>query len=125
MKLFSELTKKEKVIECLRWVCVLPAALVSERIGTGVTYFLVVRLVLNDLSYEGTDRWLRHLTGGFLGGAAFVVAGAATAPRFRRVTSITLFIWIGACVEQCRYDLKLAGAIMASHGSMVQGSFGC
>ena len=68
MKTFSELTGKEKGIELLRWISVLPVALLAGLVGDSIMYFVVVRLVMRDLSYEGFDRWLRHLVGGFLGG---------------------------------------------------------
>lgn len=51
---------------------------------------LIVHPVLSGLSREGIGSWLRHLIGGFFGGAAFVVAGAKLAPRFRRTSALVL-----------------------------------
>lgn len=90
MKSFVELTRKEKIIELLRWICVLPVAMLAGLVGHMLTVAFVVHPVLSGLSREGTGRWLRYLIGGFLGGAAFVVAGAQTAPRFRRTTALVL-----------------------------------
>ncbi|MEK6260304.1 MAG: hypothetical protein AABP62_16930 [Planctomycetota bacterium] len=92
MKSFSELTRKEKAIELLWWIGVLPVAMLAGLVGHMLTVAFVVHPVLSGLSYEGTGRWLRHLIGGFLGGAAFVVAGAKTAPRFRRATALVLAV---------------------------------
>jgi hypothetical protein len=93
MRSFSELAAKEKVAEVLRWICVLPVAVLCQRVGDVVTYGAVVFPFLSELSYEGPDRWLRHLIGRFLGGAIFVVAGAKTAPRFRLVTAAALAMY--------------------------------
>ena len=92
MKSFSELTRREKGIELLRWVCVLPVALVVRHIVQILMFLVVVRPLLSELSYEGFDRWLRHLTVGLSGGAAFIIAGAKTAPRFRRATAVVLAV---------------------------------
>jgi hypothetical protein len=90
MKPFSELTRKEMFIELLRWIGVLPVAMLAGLVGQMLPFAIVVQPVMSGLSYEGTGRWLRHLIGGFLGGAAFVVAGAKMAPRFRRATALVL-----------------------------------
>ena len=42
MKSFFELTRKEKFIELLRWICVLPVALLAQRVGDGFTFTLVI-----------------------------------------------------------------------------------
>lgn len=90
MKSFSELTRKEKAIELLWWIGVLPVAMLAGLVGHMLMVAIVVQPVMSGLSREGTGRWLRHLIGGFLSGVPFVVAGAKTAPRFRRVTALVL-----------------------------------
>ena len=110
MKSFSELTRKEKVIEVVRWVCVLPVAMLASLVGHLLTVAIVVQPVMNGWSHEGTGRWLRHLIGGFLGGAAFVVAGAKTAPRFRRATALVL---------AAGYIVSAVGTHWVHHGDLI------
>ena len=86
----SRLMPRQKLIELLRWIAVLPVAWLAGLVGDALTYGIVVFPLMSGLSYEGFDRWLRHLIGRFLGGAAFVVAGARTAPRFPLATAIVL-----------------------------------
>ena len=62
------------------------------------------------MSREGAGRWLRHLIGGFLGGAAFVVAGAKMAPRFRRATALVL---------AAGYILSAVGIHWVRHGDLI------
>lgn len=91
MKSFSELTRREMAIELLRWICVVPIAILVGLAG----HLLIVTIalpIMRELSYEGTGRWLRHLIGGIPSGVAFVVAGAKTAPRFHRGTAVALAI---------------------------------
>lgn len=64
--------------------------MLASLVGHMLTVAIVVHPVLSGLSREETGRWLRYLIGGFLGGAAFVVAGAKLAPRFRRATALIL-----------------------------------
>ena len=92
MKSFAELTRRDKGIELLRWVCVLPVALVVRHVLHVLMFLVVIRPLLSELSYGGFDRWLRHLTGGLPGGVAFIIAGAKTAPRFRRATAVVLAV---------------------------------
>lgn len=115
MNSFSELTRKERLIEVVRWLCVVPVALLAGLMGHMLTIAIVVQPVLSGLSREGTGRWLRHLIGGFLGGAAFVVAGARMAPRFRRATALVLAAgYIVSAVNRrygSRYKRRLGGGI--------------
>ena len=92
MKTFSELTRRGEGIELLRWVCVLPVGLVVRHVLQVLMFLVVIRPLLSELSYEGFDRWLRHLTGGLPGGVAFIIAGAKTAPRFHRATAVVLAV---------------------------------
>lgn len=91
MKPFSALTRKEKAIELLRWLCVLPAAALGDLAGK-IVYGGVAALLLRDLTYEGTDRWVRHVTACLLSGIAVVVTGAKMAPRCRRTTAMVLAV---------------------------------
>ena len=96
MKSFSERTGKEKAIELLRWVLVPCVAVLAG--------FVVPRLIANFLmppalaQPPGTPRvppsdfqrfylpWIATI----LMGAAFVIAGAKTAPRGRFATALVL-----------------------------------
>jgi hypothetical protein len=110
MNSFSELTRKEQLIELLRWIGVVPVAMLAGLVGHMLTVAIVVHPILSGLSREGTGRWLRHLIGGFLGGAAFVVAGAMTAPRFRRATALVL---------AAGYILSVLGIHWVRHGDII------
>lgn len=86
----AQLTTREKWVELLRWVGLLPMAVIVERAGDFLTYFLVGQVFLNRLGHEGFHRWERHIFGGLLGGAAFVITGTLIAPRHRRATAVVL-----------------------------------
>lgn len=89
MKPFYALTRKERVIELLRWLCVLPVAVLGDFVGR-IVYGGVAALLFSELSYEGADRWVRHLVARLLSGVALVIVGARMAPRWRRTTALAL-----------------------------------
>jgi hypothetical protein len=86
---FSEQSRKKKLIELLRWIGVLPAAWLAGLVGQALT-FALVNPFLSGLSYEGSDRWVRHLVGRILSEPLFVIAGTQMAPRFPFATTIVL-----------------------------------
>jgi hypothetical protein len=92
-KPFSELTGRGKLIEVLRWLCVLPAAVLVDN----ATQFAVDAAV-QIASYVGLGilrdsiivYFLSVLLDYVLPKSAFVVAGAKMAPRYQRATAIVL-----------------------------------
>jgi hypothetical protein len=95
MQSFSEITGREKLIEIVRWFCVLPTAALGDFVAS-----LVVRAVVRIASYGGL---------GFLGNstfaywfvlflsygpqkAVFVVSGSKMAPRRQLTSSIVLAV---------------------------------
>ena len=84
MKAFSELTGQEKSVELLRWLLVPVAAALAVIVPD-----IIARLVMamSDF-YRVILPWLDH---GLIG-AAFVNAGAKTAPRGRLATAIVLAV---------------------------------
>jgi hypothetical protein len=91
MKSFSELTTKEKTIEIVRWVCVLPVSMLAGYLGWAAAGALS-RIAFGGLGFEGTGRWVRHLTANLLSEPARIFIGAKMAPRARRKTAIVLAI---------------------------------
>ncbi len=95
MKSFSDLTSKEKTVELLRWIGVAPAAVIAG-MAPGVIARLVIPPVLAEpLGSPPTpapafSRSILFWVIGILMGAAFVIAGAKTAPRYRGTTAIVL-----------------------------------
>ena len=95
MKPFPELTVGEKRIEILRWLCVLPAALLG-----GLVVQFTLRAVLQitrsaGLGVQGDSTIGYAITlifGYVLPKSAFVIAGAKTAPRHQTATSIALAV---------------------------------
>ena len=95
MKPFSELTVRGRLIEALRWLCVLPASALGH-----VAAQLVIGSVLEIARSAGLDifgdssiansiiRFLWHLPPN----AAFVIAGAKMAPR-QKATAIVLTLF--------------------------------
>ncbi len=100
MKSFSELTRKEKGIELLRWISVLPAAVLGDYAGYVIGGILVwlaltVGLVNPPSDDSGFNRSLRYLIWMFPKGVACVIAGAKTAPRCRLATaSVVAVLWM-------------------------------
>ena len=89
MRPFAERTGKENAVELTRWIVVLPAAVLAGFIVDALAGF-VASILMSEVSREGAGRWARHLIFRFPGGLAYVIAGAKTAPRLRRVTAIVL-----------------------------------
>jgi hypothetical protein len=100
MKSFSELTGKEKSIECLRWICVPPAAVLASlapRIVASLVMSPVVALLPGTPAMPASDfsRYFLHRIFTVVMGAAFVIAGARTAPRYRFATAAVLAVgWV-------------------------------
>gem|GEM_PF-2559040 len=95
---FAELTSKEKAIEILRWIAVLPAAI----LGGAAAHILAIvfnspgctRGMVNPGVYVW-DRFFVVLMSNVAMGAATVIAGAKTAPRFRQAIGIVLAVmWV-------------------------------
>ncbi|MBC7819478.1 MAG: hypothetical protein IAG10_21555 [Planctomycetaceae bacterium] len=95
MKSFSELTRKEKSIERLRWLCV-PAAAVLGVLALHIIAGFVMPPALAQLPGSAAmptsdfRRLFLHSVSGLLTAAVFVIAGAKTAPRGRLATAIVL-----------------------------------
>jgi len=93
MKPFSELTGRGRLIEVLRWLCVLPAAV----LGHIALEFVVEAAwqiassggwgILGDWNSAYSLMMFLHLVPPK---SAFVIAGAKMAPRYQRATAIVL-----------------------------------
>jgi hypothetical protein len=100
MKPFSALTKREKAIELVRWLLVLPAAALGDYAG----YFIGGMLLLLAQSFglvnpasddSELNRFFRYLIWLFPVGVVVVITGAQTAPRFRLAAATGMAIlWI-------------------------------
>ena len=95
MKSFSELTRKEKSTERLRWVCVPIAAVLGVfvlRIIAGFVMMPALAQLSGSAAMPASDfrRVFLHSVAGILTAAVFVIAGAKTAPRGRLATAIVL-----------------------------------
>ena len=95
MRRISELTRNGKLIEALRWLCVLPAAV----LGDSAVQFIVgaaAQIVGLGGSRSLSDSGIAYLLTLFLyyvpRKAVFVVAGATMAPRRRIATAIVLAV---------------------------------
>ena len=98
MNSFSELTGREKMIEVLRWIAVLPAATLG-----GLAAHIIAIIGNSPGCTRGMvnpeesvfDRFFVVLISNIAMGAATVIAGAKTAPRCRRATAIVLAVfWV-------------------------------
>lgn len=100
MKSLSALNPKEKGIELLRWMCVLPAAMLGDFAGYylgGALGLLAQTLgIVNPPSDDSSsNRLLRYLIWLFPVGVTVVMVGAKTAPRLRLATaSVLAVLWI-------------------------------
>lgn len=97
MKLFSELTGKEKTIEVLRWFCVTPAAVLASlapRLTAGLLMSPAVAQPIGMPRLPDSDysRFLLRLIFDLIMGAGFVIGGAKMAPRYRLATAIVLAV---------------------------------
>jgi hypothetical protein len=100
MRTFADLSAKEKSIEVVRWLCVVPAAWLAGMIPRYVE-MLVRPPALAQL--PGTPRppvsdlqriYLPHMMAMVMA-AAFVIVGAKIAPRWRlRVASVLAALWL-------------------------------
>ncbi|MHB9132624.1 MAG: hypothetical protein ACYDBB_16265 [Armatimonadota bacterium] len=95
-KSFSELTSREKAIEVVRWVAVLPTAIVGSILPV---LFYVLSAYLGFFRSEDADPqdWftvspLIKLAFAFAVGSAFIYAGSAMAPRYQRYTAIIITV---------------------------------
>jgi hypothetical protein len=100
MKPFSDLTGKEKSIELLRWVFVLPASVLAV-LALGIIAGVAMPPTMAQL--PGTPlllpsdfhRFILPRIFGALMAAAFVIAGAKMAPRRRVATAVGLAaVWM-------------------------------
>jgi len=93
MKPISELTGRRRLIEVIRWLCVLPAAVLGD-----IAAEFVVETVAQIATYGGWGTLgdssiaysLRLLLFYVLPKSAFVMAGAKMAPRYQRATAVVL-----------------------------------
>jgi hypothetical protein len=91
MKSFSSLTTKEKNFEIVRWVCVLPASMLAGYLGWAAAGALS-RVAFGGLGFEGTGRWVRHVTVNLLSEPVRVLVGAKMAPRHQPTTAVVLAV---------------------------------
>ena len=95
MKAYSELTGLGRLIEVLRWLCVLPAAVLGD-----IALEIVVAAAVQIADYGGSgildDSDVAYSLRLFLyyvpQKSAFVIAGAKMAPRYQRATAIALTV---------------------------------
>lgn len=91
----SELTRKQKAIELLRWVGVLPAAILA-RLAVPIIVGNLMRfgMYVGWFSQGGSGLvyYLQLVLFYFPKEAAFVIAGAKMAPRYRLATCIILAV---------------------------------
>jgi len=76
--------------QCLRWACVLPAAIVSGLFAgyaVGMTGF-----ALRVVAPSAADYWRQFGVPHFIRSAAFVFVGAALSPRYRIATALVLAV---------------------------------
>jgi len=92
---FSELTRKEKNTELLRWISVLPAAVLG-RLAAQIIIGVVMRLAVSGgwftLGESQFFYYLQILVFYSPKEAAFVIAGAKMAPRNRLATTTVLAV---------------------------------
>jgi hypothetical protein len=99
MKSFADLTGTEKLLELLRWLAVLPAAVLANLAPRFLAGFMMSRPVAQPLGVpplpvSDFQRYVLSWLFGLLMGALFVFVGAKTAPRFRPATAVVLaFLW--------------------------------
>ena len=83
--------QREMPVELLRWICVLPAAVMG---GIAARYLgsIVGRFAIYGSGSESNFAFSIQLLAYAIAAAAFVLAGAFTAPRNRRTTALVLAI---------------------------------
>ena len=93
MKPFTELTGRGRLIEVLRWLCVLPAAVLGEIALEFVVAAAVQIAVYGGWGILGDSNiayFLRMFLFHVLPKSVFVIAGTKMAPRYQGVTAIVL-----------------------------------
>lgn len=93
MKPFRELTGQQKAVELLRWLAVLPAAVIGSyivRFVVGIAGALAVKIGWLNPGSAGIAYYLFSFLYYVPKETAFVIAGTTMAPRFRRVTAFLL-----------------------------------
>jgi hypothetical protein len=95
IKRFAQLTLPERLIELLRWVCVLPAAVLADTAAQLVIDAAVQFASQGRPNFVG-DSIIAYLFALLLyyvlPKSASIIAGAKTAPRFQGATAITLTV---------------------------------
>lgn len=89
MRQFRELTGRDKAIEVIRWICVLPTAAFGSIVTQSIVG-MVTRLGHYDLGDTPLAYWSRVFLFYLVFALVFVVAGAKMAPRHRGATAIAL-----------------------------------
>ena len=96
MKRFAELSGAQKVVEIVRWLCVLPAAVLTSRVPF-LFFWLLIPPQMAQL--PGTPKpppppdWQRMLIPwlvALLTAPGFVLVGSLVAPRHRRYVAVVL-----------------------------------
>lgn len=94
-KSFSEHSRNEKSIELLRWLAVLPAAVVGSA-ATRLILGSATQLVISSIKFYSSSavpiQWIRLLILYPPKQAVFVVIGAKMAPRFQLATAVGLAV---------------------------------
>ena len=105
IKPFSELTDKQIMIECLRWVAILPAAVLG---------FILIGAISRLFNSEDMGRVVATIMSAITEGAAFVYIGAEVAPRYQRYTALVMCVFmIVFCVFACIfYSQRDAGILI-------------
>jgi hypothetical protein len=96
MNPFSKLSRRARLIEVLRWLGVLPAALCGDSLV--LQFVSALFAAVHIVSYgawhytgdSGVADFLRVVLYYVLPKSAFVIAGAAIAPRFQLATAVAL-----------------------------------
>jgi hypothetical protein len=97
MRSFADLTPKEKCVEMVRWVFVVPAAVLAGMAPRVVTSFLMPPALAQPLGAPPVTvpdfqrYYLPHLVG-FVMAAGFVLVGAKMAPRWRTPVAVVLAV---------------------------------
>ncbi|HTN04919.1 MAG TPA: hypothetical protein VL132_23730 [Planctomycetaceae bacterium] len=99
MRSFSDLTGREKLVEILRWFCVLPAAFVGDYIASSVFRYLLSLASKCGLAIIGVSTFADGIGLVLSYGppkTIFVLVGSQVAPRRQLTISIVLaFLGIG------------------------------
>ncbi len=95
MTRFNDLTSREKAIEVVRWLCVLPAALLASSL-TQFIFGLTIRTIFRDAGVAVDDSQVAYYLGMCLyhvpWGFVLVVAGARMAPRHQFAAAFVLTV---------------------------------